>query len=97
MFGMEIRLNEQYIAKKGQYKIEDLIATIDRLFNHYKKKKKDLCIIQEIIIRMIMVSFLLHTLFFIEIAGLWKILPFGTFQKMMIIKTKKMVSIILII
>ena len=48
MFGMEIRLNEQYIAKKGQYKIEDLIATIDRLFNHYgfrKKLKIDLCII----------------------------------------------------
>lgn len=40
MFGMEIRLNEQYIAKKGQYKIEDLIATIDRLFNHYGFRKK---------------------------------------------------------
>lgn len=31
MFGMEIRLNEQYIAKKGQYKIEDLIAGLWRI------------------------------------------------------------------
>lgn len=40
MFGMEIRLNEQYIAKKGQYKIEDLIATIDRICFHYGLRKK---------------------------------------------------------
>lgn len=40
MFGMEIRINEKHIAQKGQYKIENIIATIDRICFHYGLRKK---------------------------------------------------------